>query len=273
MRINTVRKGKSDFSLSLSPKEHMSGKELRLKRIMDTRSNRTIIIPVDHGATLGPVDHINNISRFLCDLDDEYVNGVVVCKGQMVNREIIDNCRIPKIVHLSNAPMISSQADYKILVGSVENAITLGADAISVHVNIGDEYDSQMLRDFGKVSDDCFKWGMPLLAMMYAKKNHCNDTKTQTIKLLTRMAQEMGADIVKVNYTGSVETFHEVVEGCSIPVIIAGGDYSDENHAIETARDAIKAGASGIAYGRNIFQNNNYKELIKKLSSIVHFGN
>lgn len=249
----------------------MSGKEIRMRRIMNKDSNRTIIIPVDHGATVGPISQITNIGKFLGDLDEKYVNGIVVCKGQMGNKEIIENCQIPKIVHLSNSSIISSSPNNKVLVGSVENAIALGADAISVQVNIGDENDAEMLKAFGKISDDCYKWGMPLLAMMYARKNNETDTRPQTIKMLARIAQEMGADIVKVNYTGDQKSFREVVEGCSIPVIIAGGGDIDEKQAIENAYNAIKAGAAGIAYGRNIFQNDNYKELIKKLYDVVHF--
>lgn len=250
----------------------MSGKEIRMKKIMNKDSNKTIIIPVDHGATLGPISQITNIGKFLSDLDEKYVNGVVVCKGQMGNKDVIENCRIPKIVHLSNSSVLSSRPNNKILVGSVENAIALGADAISIHVNIGDENDGEMLKAFGKISDDCYRWGMPLLAMMYARKNNENDTRPETIKKLARIAQEMGADIVKVNYTGDVESFREVVEGCSIPIIVAGGGDIDEKQALENAYNAIKAGAAGIAYGRNIFQHDNYKEFIKKLYDAVHFG-
>ena len=251
----------------------MSGKEIRIKKIMNKNSNRTIIIPVDHGATVGPVSGITNIGQFLGELDENYVNAVVVCKGQMLNRDVIQNCRIPKIVHLSNSSIISSKPDDKVLVGSVENAIALGADAISVHVNIGAENDTEMLRDFGKISDDCYRWGMPLLAMMYAKNNHGNVAQPQTIKILARIAQEMGADIVKVNYTGDAESFREVVEGCSIPIIIAGGGGNDEKQAVENAYNAVKAGAAGIAYGRNIFQHSNHNDLIKKLYNVVHFEN
>lgn len=249
----------------------MSGKEIRMRKIVNKDSNRTIIIPVDHGATIGPVSQITNIGRFLGDLDEELVNAVVVCKGQMGNKDVIQNCRIPKIVHLSNSSILSSSPNNKILVGSVENAIALGADAISVHVNIGDENDAEMLRAFGKVADDCYKWGMPLLAMMYARKNNQNDVQPQTIKILARIAQEMGADIVKVNYTGDTESFHEVVEGCSVPIIVAGGGDINEKQALENAYNAIKAGAAGIAYGRNIFQHGNYNDLLKKLYDVVHF--
>ena len=250
----------------------MSGKEIRMRRIMNKDSNKMIIIPVDHGATVGPISQITNIGKFLGDLDEKYVNGVVLCKGQMGNKDVIEKCRIPKIVHLSNASVISSKPNNKILVGSVENAIALGADAISIHVNIGDENDNEMLRAFGKISDDCYKWGMPLLAMMYARKNNENDIRPQTIKILARIAQEMGADIVKVNYTGDPESFHEVVEGCSIPIIIAGGGDINEKQALENAYNAVKAGAAGVAYGRNVFQHKNYNEFIKKLYNIVNFG-
>lgn len=250
----------------------MYGKEVRLKQLFDNSSNKSVIVPMDHGATLGPICGIENIKSMIGSFNKEYVNGVVLCKGQLNNLELVNSCNVPFIVHLSNSSIISPNINFKTLVGSVESAISCGATAVSVHINLGNENEHTMLEDFGKVADECFKWGIPLLAMMYVRAGGKEFVDVNKIKLAARIAQEVGADIVKVNYTGSIDSFREVVNGCSIPVIIAGGDVTDVNKILNNSYEAIQAGAAGVAYGRNVFQSDNPMELTKALSNIVHKG-
>lgn len=247
------------------------GKEIRMKRLCDKESGKVIFIPVDHGATMGPVKGIERIPKILSELEIPYVNGIVLCKGHFADREVVENCDIPKILHLSNSNRLSMHPDSKIMVGSVEQAIALGADAVSVHVNMGSENENVMLNDFAKVSEACTRWGIPLLAMMYYRPADKKYDKT-AIKVIARLAQEMGADIVKVDYTGDMDSFGEVIQGCSIPVIISGGEKDSPKHALQNAYEAIKCGAAGVAFGRNVFQYENPKKLTKALSLVVHRG-
>lgn len=248
----------------------MYGKEARLKRIINQSSGRTIIVPMDHGATMGPMTGLKNIKKCVQSFPAECINGIVVCKGQMTDYEFVKNCQVPIFVHLSNSNVLSPAPNFKTLMGSVENAIALGADAISVHINIGDDNEHQMLHDLGKVADDCFKWGMPLLAMMYVRAHDSAKNVNANIKIAARIAAESGADIVKVNYTGSIDTFREVVEGCHVPIIIAGGNISKGEDVLQMAADAIEAGAIGIACGRNVFQSKNADMILKALNCIIH---
>lgn len=251
----------------------MYGKEIRMKRLFDAVSGKSILIPLDHGATMGPVKGIENIGSFLYKLNESYVNGIVLCKGHFKNRSIMEKCNIPKIMHLSNSNELSSNPDFKVLVGSVEKAIILGADAVSVHVNIGAVNEHVMLKDFAKVSEECIRWGMPLLAMMYYRPVQTKGRNNkEATKIIARLAQEMGADIVKVNYTGDMESFSEVVQGCSIPILIAGGERSTLRQVLQNVSEAMKCGASGVAFGRNIFQMNDPNILTQALSLIVHKG-
>ena len=162
--------------------------------------------------------------------------------------------------------------NHKVLVCSVEKAIKLGADAVSIHINIGAEDEPEMLRDFGSVSEKCFEWGMPLLAMVYPRGQKVPDEKDpEAVKLAARIAAELGADIVKVPYTGSVETFKEVVDGCPVPVVIAGGPrVNNEEDVLRMVYDSIQAGGVGVSIGRNVFQHKNPIVMVKAVSSIVH---
>ena len=249
----------------------MYGKEIRMRHLCDCNSGKMIFVPMDHGATMGPIKGIEKIEETIKLLDPYHVNGIILCKGHLLNRNLLNSCNIPYILHLSNSIQIAQSPDYKILVGSVEQAIMLGAEAVSVQVNIGAINDTVMIRDFARISEACTRWGIPLLAMMYFRPNGGSGDKT-VIKTIARFAQEMGADIVNVEYTGNIETFSEVVQGCSIPVIISGGEKDSPQRILQNAYEAIKCGAAGVAYGRNIFQAVNPQVLTYALSLIVHKG-
>lgn len=249
----------------------MYGKEVRMRKLCDYDSGKMLFVPIDHGATMGPIKGIEKIEETVKYLLPPCVNGVILCKGHLQNRNVIQNCNIPYILHLSNSNHLFQFPDAKVLVGSVEQAIMLGADAVSVHINVGAVNDVNMIKDFAKISESCTRWGIPLLAMMYHRPQNKNGDK-MAVKSIARLAQEMGADIVKVEYTGNMETFGEVVQGCSIPVLISGGEKDSPKQVLQNAYEAIKCGAAGVAYGRNIFQAANPHTLLRALSLIVHKG-
>jgi class I fructose-bisphosphate aldolase len=108
--------------------------------------------------------------------------------------------------------------------------------------------------------------------MIYPRGERIKDEyDVNAVKHAARVGHEMGADIVKVSYTGSVDTFKEVVSGCSIPVVIAGGPKMDSDREIlEMVKGSIEAGGSGASIGRNVFQHKNPTRMVKAISSIVH---
>ncbi len=176
------------------------------------------------------------------------------------------------IIHLSGSTSLSPFPHAKTLVCSVEEAIKLGADAVSIHINLGNGQEKEMLNDFGKVSYEARQWGIPLLAMIYPRGEKIKDEyDVKVIKHAARVGNEMGADIVKVSYTGSIDSFHDVVEGCSIPVVIAGGEKMDSDRDIlEMVKGSIDAGGAGVSIGRNVFQHKNSKLMVQAISLIVH---
>jgi DhnA family fructose-bisphosphate aldolase class Ia len=162
----------------------------------------------------------------------------------------------------------------KTLICTVEEAVKLGADAVSIHVNLGNKEEKSMLRDLGVVSRVAMEWGMPLLAMMYSKTRKGEDEKdVKIVKHSARLGAELGADIVKVPYTGSPESFREVVEGCFVPVVIAGGGKIETDQDIlEMVKGAINAGGAGVSIGRNVFQHKNPSKMVRAICKIVHHG-
>ena len=176
------------------------------------------------------------------------------------------------IIHLSASTQMAPDPNSKTMVCTVEEAIKLGADAVSVHVNLGSEEERSMLNDLGHVGRVAMEWGMPLLAMMYTRGPKVkNEYDVKLVKHAARVGAELGADIVKVVYTGSAETFREVVDGCFVPVVIAGGErMGNDEDIFEMVRGAMAAGAAGVSIGRNVFQHEAPEKIVETISTIVH---
>jgi class I fructose-bisphosphate aldolase len=254
-------------------REVMSGKKIRIERILDRNSGKTVIIPMDHGVTVGPVAGLINMQETIRSVAAGGANAIVMHKG-LVQAALKNRGGMGLILHLSASTQIGIDPNTKTLICTVEEAIKLGADAISIHVNLGTKEEKSMLRDLGVVSRVAMEWGMPLLAMMYSKTRKGEDEKDVTIvKHSARLGAELGADIVKVPYTGSPESFREVVEGCFVPVVIAGGGKIEtDQDVLEMVKGAINAGGAGVSIGRNVFQHKNPSKIVEAICKIVHHG-
>jgi len=245
-----------------------SGKTRRLRRIMQ-QDNRTVIVPMDHGVTIGPIQGITNMQEIATKLVKGKADAILVHKG-IAKR--IDTGQAGLIVMLSGMSNLSPNLNAKVQVCSVQEAIRIGADAVSVHVNVGAQDEDKMLQNLGKVSEECDLFGLPLLAMMYPRGPKIqNEHSPEVVAHAARIGAELGADIIKTNYTGDIETFKTVVESCPVPVVIAGGPKCKSNQEIlQTTFDSLKAGAAGLSIGRNVFQSEKPTQIVKALSAIVH---
>ncbi|MGB9629588.1 MAG: 2-amino-3,7-dideoxy-D-threo-hept-6-ulosonate synthase [Thermodesulfobacteriota bacterium] len=250
----------------------MIGKRIRMDRIFDQDSKKTVIVPMDHGVTIGPVTGLIDIQRTIDAVSNGGANAIVIHKGLVTNGFKKRNLGL--IVHLSASTRLSPDPNAKMIVCTVEEAIKLGADGVSVHINLGAGDEKSMLKDLGRVAKEAMEWGIPLLAMMYTRgPNIKNEYDTKLVKHGARVGAELGADIVKVPYTGSPESFREVVEGCFVPVVIAGGEKMDtDKDVLEMVRGAILAGAAGVSIGRNVFQHKEPTKILNAISKIVHKG-
>jgi len=246
------------------------GKKRRLKRIF-REDDRTVVVPMDHGVSIGPVKGITNMQEIINQLLKGGVDAVVVHKG-IAKRVDAGNAGL--IVHLSATSNLSPVSSNKVQVCTVQEAIRIGADAVSVHINVGAQDEDKMLTMLGRVADECDVHGMPLLAMMYPRGPKIqNEHAPDVVAHAARIGAELGADIVKTNYTGDIETFKAVVESCPAPVIIAGGPKcKTAQEILQTACDSIKAGGTGLSIGRNVFQHENPTLMVKALAAIVHEG-
>ena len=133
------------------------------------------------------------------------------------------------------------------VLGTVEEAIRLGADAVSLHINIGAKEEPEMLQKLGMVADKCDEWSIPLVAMMYPRgENIKNPHDPEIVAHAARVGAEAGADIVKAVYTGDVDSFKKVVKSCPVPIVIAGGPkVSTDRDILEMCAGAMSAGAKG----------------------------
>lgn len=250
----------------------MIGKKIRLERIINRDSGRTVIIPMDHGVTVGPIAGLEDMRETVSKVVAGGANAILMHKGIVRAGHRGKGPDVGLIIHLSGGTSLSPDPNAKELVCTVEEAVKLGADAVSVHINLGAKTDKEMLKQLGQVSEGCLEWQVPLVAMMYTRGDKIkNEYDLDLTKHAARVGAELGADIVKCVYTGTPDGFTEVVNGCPVPVVIAGGAKMDSDEDIFKMVDgALKAGVAGLSIGRNAFQHANPEKMIGALSKMVH---
>lgn len=243
----------------------------RFNRIINPRTGRAIIVPMDHGVSDGVPRGLRNMAQAITDMSVGGADAVLLHKGLIHKARYEDHLHLGFIMHISASTSLSSRPNKKMLVGDVEEAVRLGADAISIHINLGDEYESDMMADAGRVAKECSLWGMPLMMMVYARGHDVDSYSPKNIAHCARVGAELGADIVKVPYTGDVESFADVVEDCGVPVLIAGGPKLDSTRKLlEMVHGSLQAGGAGLSVGRNVFEHHNRVALVKALRAMVH---
>ena len=243
-----------------------------MERFVNRHTRRSIIVPMDHGVTVGPIDGLTDMRAAVNQVADGGADAVLMHKGLVRCSHRGSGRDVGLIVHLSASTALSPSPNSKGLVGSVEEAVRLGADGVSVHVNLGAEDEKEMLADLGRVARSADDWGMPLLAMLYARGPRIsNGYAPEVIAHCARVGVELGADMVKVCYTGDMESFSRVTEACCIPVIIAGGEKMDSTRdLLQMVHDSLRAGGGGISLGRNVFQHAQPQKLVQALRGLVH---
>ncbi|WP_086706437.1 2-amino-3,7-dideoxy-D-threo-hept-6-ulosonate synthase [Streptomyces antimycoticus] len=247
------------------------GKKVRLNRLTQP-GDGLFLVPMDHSITTGPIMSADELNRVVRTVSECGADGVVLHQGRarFLDAELFRNLSL--IVHLSASTSQAPDTDEKVLVAAVEQAVELGADAASIHVNLGSDTESKQLADLGRVADRCRRWGMPLLVMIYPRGPRiANPADPALVAHAANVAADLGADIVKTLYTGSVETMAEVVESCPIPVIAAGGaPVGTEAHLYRSIRDIMRSGTAGVAVGRNVFLADDVARTTRGIADIVH---
>ena len=245
-----------------------SGKTRRLRRIMRTDS-KSFIIAMDHGVTLGPVRGLENMQETVKRVVSGGADAVLVHKGIAKH---VDTQGSGLIVHVSASTKLGGKPNLKVGVCTLEEAVRLGADAVSAHINIGSEDEGKMLEFLGSLSEQCDSYGIPLLAMMYPRGPNIKDeNEYEVVSHAARIGAELGADVVKTVYTGDTNSFRRVVQSCPVPVVVAGGPrMKTDMDVLELGESSMKAGAAGLSFGRKVFQHDKPEAMSRALAAIVH---
>lgn len=246
------------------------GKELRLSRLSRRGDGRYLFIPLDHSVSDGPVTDADQFDGLMSALAAGGADAVIVHKGRVgsIDPRHLRECAL--VVHLSAGTTHAADPNAKVLVGSVEEAVRLGADAVSVHVNIGSDTESEQLADLGKVATECRHFGMPLLAMIYPRGPRIADSHDpRLLAHVVNIAVDLGADLIKTSAAVPMSAMADVVASCPVPVLVAGGPQSGED-LTDYARSALDVGCAGLAVGRRVFTSRNPRGLVSQLARIVH---
>jgi fructose-bisphosphate aldolase / 2-amino-3,7-dideoxy-D-threo-hept-6-ulosonate synthase len=249
------------------------GKEVRLSRIFNRKSGNSVMVAMDHGAVIGPVpgiiDPVKTVALLAKEKPDTFFMPVGILKK--VYKSLIEN-DISFIAAIDSCTFMGPEPDYFFLSDTVEHALIYGASAVSAHVFVGPKKTSEMMKGLAQVARDCDKLGMPLMAIMYPIGFE-NNFDVHYVKWAARIAAELGADMVKTFYTGSKETYLEVIESSPIPVLLSGGEKTEDPlEFLSVLKTCIDSGAKGVAVGRNVWQAKDPVKVLRAVKRIVHDG-
>jgi fructose-bisphosphate aldolase/2-amino-3,7-dideoxy-D-threo-hept-6-ulosonate synthase len=248
-----------------------AGKAARLGRI--GTGGRYLVVPMDHGITLGAVKGLVDIESTIDAVTSGGADAVLTQCG-IADRVHPNKNGAGYIAHLNASTDIGPDEMDKRPTGTVEDAIRAGADAVSYHINVGSEYEPDQITGLSEVTREADSYGMPTLAMAYARGHDVRDDDpaefAEDLGHAVRLAEELGADVVKTAYSGTAETFDRVVESTSLPVVIAGGSKGTDRETLAMVRGAMDAGADGVSMGRSIFQHDDPEAITTAVSAVVH---
>ncbi len=244
------------------------GMKNRLSRIIKPGTGHSLILPIDHGYFLGPTrrleDPWNTVEPLL-----PYTDALMLTRG-ILRSSMDPRIDTPIVLRVSGgSSILSEDLSNETITTSVVEALRLNASAVSLSIFVGSPHEHQSLSNLASLVDDCEDFGIPVLAVT-AVGRELEKRDARYLSLCCRIAAELGARFVKTYYC---EGFEKVVEGCPVPVLIAGGPKMDtELDALQTAHEALQAGAVGVVMGRNIWQNDHAVAMIRAVRAVIHEG-
>ena len=237
----------------------------RISRVIKPNDGRCVMLAVDHGYFLGPTERLEVPDRTIKPLL-AYADSLMLTRG-VLRTSVNPSTDVPIVLRVSGGTSIVGQdLANETITTSIEEAIRLNVSCLALSIFVGSKYEHQTLANLANLVDSGEKYGIPVLAVTAVGKDMVRDARY--LGLACRVAAELGAHIVKTYYC---ENFEKVVEGCPVPVIIAGGKKLEkEIDALELTFNAIRDGAAGVDMGRNIWQSDYPVAMIKAVKSIVH---
>jgi len=247
-----------------------TGKQVRLNRILG-RDGRTVVAAIDHGiAGIAPLEHLASPGRLIPLLVDAGIDAVITTPG--IASGFGPMCgRVGLIVRVDCGPTaLTGEWDANRPALTVEDAIRLGADAVIAMGIVGAPGESASLHALAQLAAACERCGVILVGEMLPGGFTAADVAPAQVAAAARVGAELGADLIKIRYTGSVDSFRTVTANCYRPVIVLGGSRQSEDQLVATTRDAVAAGACGVAVGRNIWQAADPARVAASLVEAVH---
>jgi putative autoinducer-2 (AI-2) aldolase len=242
------------------------GMQNRLAGIIKPKTNRCVMLAVDHGYFQGPTTGLEQPGKTVTPLLP-YADALMLTRG--VLRTTIDTATsIPIVLRVSGGTsVLDDDLSNEDITVSIEDAIRVNASCLAISIFVGSPHEKESLTNLARLCDEGQKYGIPVLAVTAVGRDMVRDVRY--LGLASRIAAELGANIVKTYYC---DGFEKVVAGCPVPVVIAGGKKVEERDALTLAYRAVSAGASGVDMGRNIFQSKWPVQMIHTVRSIVHEG-
>ncbi|MDQ3873216.1 MAG: 3-hydroxy-5-phosphonooxypentane-2,4-dione thiolase [Thermoproteota archaeon] len=240
------------------------GMQNRLAKIIRRDDDRCLMLAIDHGYFLGPTEHLEVPRKIVSQLLP-YADSLMLTRG-ILRTSVNPKFDIPIVLRVSGATsIIGEDLSKETITTSIEEAIRLNASCLALSIFVGGKYEHNTLANLAKLVDEGEKYGIPVLAVTAVGKDMTRDARY--LALACRVAAELGAHVVKTYYC---DNFEQVVEGCPVPLIIAGGKKLTEPDALNLAYNAVTHGAAGVDMGRNIWQSDWPVAMIKAVQAIVH---
>lgn len=255
--------------MTLIRSQEAAGKTIRQGRIFG-RDNRTVIVALDHGVTgVNTLGGLTNPAALIHEVAP-YVDSLLVTPG-ILRAYAGSFDRTGIIMRLDGGPTSATGKFDRICpMISVEDAVRLGADGVAAMGLIGTKNEDESLRELARLAADCDRLGVPLLAEMLPRGLTAEKVDTDEIAVAARVGAEIGADIIKVAYQGTPGEFRQVTQECYRPVVVLGGAKKEGGDFAASIVEAMHAGASGVAIGRNVWRHPRPGEVAKQLHGIVH---
>jgi len=242
------------------------GMKNRLSRIFNPETGKTVMLAFDHGYIMGPTSGLERMDLAIPPLA-KYADCLMCTRGA-IQTCVDPTWNKPFVLRSSTGATVLKELSNEVIGVVVEDAVRLNASAITCQVCIGAEYEKETLANLSYLINEGNRYGIPTLGVTAVGKDLVRDRRY--LGLAVRVIAELGAHFVKTYYCEP--GFEEVVAGCPIPVVIAGGKKIPELDALTMARRAIDAGALGVDMGRNIFCAEDPAAMIQAVSAVVHKG-
>jgi fructose-bisphosphate aldolase / 2-amino-3,7-dideoxy-D-threo-hept-6-ulosonate synthase len=256
------------------------GKSLRLRRLIDPETGTSIMFAFSHGTSAPEVlPGLEEPIRVVEAAASGGADCVFLAPGMIeAVGQVAATTTLGVAVKVSATASRGGKPYQEVLTTSVERSLELGADAVVALIPFAPENEPEVISLTASLGETCGRWGMPFIAeaeypnSYYGTENFAETWGVPYLKRSARLCVELGADIVKSNWTGSVDTFAEIVESVPVPVVVAGGSRVSDLDLLQNLHAAREAGAIGCSVGRNIFQHPAPERMVRAIAAIFKDG-